>query len=473
MTIIKIIKKLHRKIQLSLLVNTNPEDLKKLGEKKLLKLFRKSQNASFAVQNIMKNAKIDIDSIHTIEDFKALNFTMSKQNTFNQYSLEELCRKNSLNNLMNVLTSSGHSGNFAYGLTTWQQGKTTPDLIDLALEAAFQIDEKKTLLVNCLPMGVRFLSNVVTQAEVSVREDMALTLIKKFSPYYDQIIIACDPLFLKLLMDQSTKWQVDWSKIHKHLIIGEETFGENYRNYIGEMLNINPDDPTTGLIGSSMGVGELGLNLCFESLETIALRRSISHHPTLMKKLFGCMTENDPLPMLFSYNPLSTYLEIAESDAQGYGELLVSILDKKCVIPMFRYKTGDDARLLSSDDIKTAFHAEGLPSPILPQMPMICVRGRDKDRLSTGLHIGVVKDALYHNKDFAHKITGAFRVNHNEPDVLHIQLRRDIQKTTLNVPDVSVSGHILFASCKVHLWNYDEFPYGQSIDYERKFTYLA
>jgi len=473
MHVIKTIKKIQRKIQLSMLGKASPEGLMRLGENKLLQLFKNAPNASQALSVLLKNKRIDTKRITNIQDFMALDFTMSKENTFNQFSLEDLCRPGVLDNLKGVLTSSGHSGNFAYGLTTWKQGKATPDLLDLALEAVFQIDEKKTLLINCLPMGVRFPSNSVTLADVSVREDMALSLIKKFSPFYDQIIIVCDPLFLKLLMDSAASWQIDWAKIHKHLILGEETFGENYRNYVGKMLHINPDDPSTGLIGSSMGAGELGLNLCFETLESISLRRAINNNAALREKLFGCQNHYDPLPMLFAYNPLATYLEARHPDEKGYGELLVSILDKENPIPLFRYHTGDEARLLRSDEIKSAFHAEGLEPPELPKMPLICIRGRQKDRLPSGLHMGAVKDALYEDSLFADTISGAFRMDKASPEMLHIQLRRGRTKEDVTAQDICSRGKVLVAAKDVTLWDYDDFPYGQTIDYERKFTYLT
>lgn len=468
---------MHRKIQLSMLEKARPEGLKKHGEKKLLKNFRRdAQNSKFssvALKKHLQGKRIEAGGITTIEHFSALDFIMTKENTFNQYPLEDLCRPGILDNLKSVITSSGHSGNFAFGLSTWQQGKTTPDLLDLALQSAFHIDQKKTLLVNCLPMGVRFPSNSVTLAEVSVREDMALALIRKFSPHYDQVIIVCDPLFLKLLIDESDNWQLDWRKIHKHFIIGEETFGENYRNYVGEKMSVNPDDPATGIIGSSMGVAELGLNLCFETLETIALRRSISQQPALAAKLFGCVSHHDPLPMLFSYNPLSSYLETRYADNQGYGELLVSILDKDNPIPLYRYQTGDEARILSSDEINAAFQEEGLPLPALPRLPLICIRGRQKDRLKPGLHIGVIKDALYQDSSFADNITGAFRIDSDKPDVLHIQLRRKIKPEYIAAVDLYAGDHVVFSAENIRLWTYEAFPYGKTIDYERKFTYLT
>ncbi|WP_417623758.1 hypothetical protein [Paremcibacter congregatus] len=467
------IKKIQRKIQLKMLEKSTPEGLKKLGEKKLVQRFKSAKKASPALKKLLDEARIDSEAVSSSEDYSQLSFKMAKENTFNRFELEDLCRPGALDALSGVLTSSGHSGNFAYGLTTRQQRKSTPDMIDLALQGVFNIDEKKTLLVNCLPMGVRFPSNVVTQAEVSVREDMALALIRKFSPYHDQVIITCDPLFLKVLLDKAEHWCVDWKKIHKHLIIGEETFGEKFRDYVGSKLHINPDNPATGIIGSSMGVGELGLNLCFETLETISLRRAINNNPVLLRTLFGCKSPKDPLPMLFAYNPLAHYMETADRDNDGFGELLVSLLAKDTPVPLFRYQTGDEARLLETGEIKAAFQALGLPLPQLPNMPLICIRGRHKDRLKTGLHIGAVKDSLYQNHDFADKITGAFRVEADSPGLVHVQLRRKIKSTDVICPDLINQDETLFTSTDIKLWSYEDFPYGQTLDYERKFSYLS
>ena len=469
-----IFKKLQRRFQLKLLENARPEALLALGEKKMLRAFRKSGNSSPALRKILQSHRIDPESVTSPEAFSALDFTLSKENTFNEFSLDELCRPGVLDKLSSVLTSSGHSGNFAFGLSSWRQTEKIPDLIDLALESAFQIDRKKSLLVNCLPMGVRFPSNTVTQAEVSVREDMALALISKFSPFYDQLIIVCDPLFLKLLMDTAQEWSIDWGRIHKNLIIGEESFGENFRNYVGRQLHIDPDDPTTGIIGSSMGVGELGLNLCFETPETIALRRLINRTPALKSKLFGCHSDADPLPMLFAYNPLAFHLETCDRGPDGYGALLVSILEDDCPIPLFRYRTGDEARLLNGDDIRTAFQAQGMTCPALPKLPLLCVRGRDRDRLDdSGLHMGAVKDALYQDMGFADRITGAFRIEKDKPAQIHIQLRPGIRPDAVSLSGIFSGDHLLFSTGEIRLWDYDQFPYGKTIDYERKFRYLA
>ena len=49
--------------------------------------------------------------------------------------------------------------------------------------------QRRTLVINCLPMGVGFSSATATVATTSVREDMAMALVSTFGAHYEQIII--------------------------------------------------------------------------------------------------------------------------------------------------------------------------------------------------------------------------------------------------------------------------------------------
>ena len=69
--------------------------------------------------------------------------------------------------------------------------------IDAALDAAFAIRSRSTLTINCLPMGVVFASHRMTVATTSVREDMAIALVRTFGDHDQQIILVGDPLFMK------------------------------------------------------------------------------------------------------------------------------------------------------------------------------------------------------------------------------------------------------------------------------------
>lgn len=467
-------KKILRRLTLAALARARPETLLRRGEQRVLHAFRRAATRVPAFAEILAEHGVKPHDIRTIADFHSLCPLLNKSNTFARFPLNELCVANALDSLAGVLTSSGHGARFAYGLNTRTQTKHASDAIDLGLEYAFQVDSRKTLLINCLPMGVRFSSNCVAIAETSVREDMAVALATEFGRFFEQLIFVGDPLFFKLLTDYARDRGVDWKKYRVNLIIGEETFGENYRNYLANHFHLDADDPAGGLIGSSMGVGELGLNLFYETPQTIQLRRQAHENPEFFEALFGISPAATPLPMIFVYNPLHCYVEAIGADAAGFGDLTVSMTDTESALPLLRYQTGDVARLLSPQDIELACERMGLALPGKLALPLIALKGRAKDQLPNGSHIGQFKDALYAQRDIAICLTGAFRLEHQGGLILiHVQLRRGFQATDGLRERLAAEFPGTILPEQVCIWAYEQFPYGMTLDYERKFNYYA
>ena len=50
--------------------------------------------------------------------------------------------------------------------------------------------------------------------------------------------------------------------------------------------------------------------------------------------------------MIFSFNPLRTFIEVVDPDVDGYGRMTTSMLDPDATLPLLRYQTGDVVRLL-------------------------------------------------------------------------------------------------------------------------------
>ncbi|MCP3661396.1 MAG: hypothetical protein GY696_02700 [Gammaproteobacteria bacterium] len=464
-------QRIKRRYLLRLLAGAKQEKLIRIGERGVLKAFHRAATTTPFYQTLLNEAGIDAATVKTIEDYQQSAPVLEKENTFGRFTLDQLCNQGQLPDLASVLTSSGHGARFSFGLTSVKQAQQTPEAIDLGLQHAFDVDEKRTLLINCLPMGVRFTSNAVTTAEVSVREDMAVALAKKLGPHYEQLILLGDPLFFKRLIDYSQEVDFDWHKLRTHLIIGEETFGENYRQYLAEKLGVDLDGDDPQMIGSSMGVGELGLNLLFETPETIRLRRQAHANPDFFRQLFGIDPSTHSTPMLFVYNPIRTYIEILDRSDTGYGDLTLSVVDPDAPIPMLRYNTGDAGRLIDPDALKQLMKSQSERENPLPGLPMIAICGRNKDALPDNRNILHYKEALYCHPDIADSLTGAFRLNQSDDNrwAIHIQLGRDKQLTTADqqrLQTIMPSPEI-----DVVLWNYEQFPYGMTLDYERKFTY--
>ena len=458
----------HRLI-LAMLERQTPEKLQALGRKRLPGVFARAARHSVAYGALLHEAGVAAGQVRTGEDVLAQAPILAKADLFERFPVQQLLVDNlPPAALAGVLTSSGHGGsNFAFGLSTRRQHHLTPDDIDLGLQQAFGIDQRNTLLVNCLPMGVVFTSNTVCVANVSVREDMALAILAQAGPLFDQAILCTDPLFCKRLLDYAAEQGFDWSQLRMNVILGEEMFSEDYRSYLAAALRIPLDESDGTLIGSSMGVGELGLNLFFENSATIALRRAWHRR-----------NPDAVLPSWFCFNPLRSYVEIVEPGPDGVGDLVITMLDREAPVPMIRYRTGDRARWLTEEDREPLQDAEREALAAVP-FPMLAMLGRARDQVDSHWHVDQFKALLYRRPALADQLSGAFRV-------LPIAdgLRLDVQLAQCaSRPPEAVGADLaeLIAESAARravpapelcCFAYAEFPHGMGLDYERKFRYF-
>jgi len=130
--------------------------------------FRNAAQRVPAYQTLLMESGIIPDQIKTFEDFERLP-VLEKSNTFSRFGIEALCVDGKIGQLGSVLTSSGHSGVFAFGLTEVGDLERTTKWIDDLLDYLFAVRSRRTLLINCLPMGVKVPTQACTLAETSVR----------------------------------------------------------------------------------------------------------------------------------------------------------------------------------------------------------------------------------------------------------------------------------------------------------------
>lgn len=458
------------------LASSSPAGLIALGERKLLSAFRRAARCSPAYRLLLTEAGVDPTTIRTAGEFRDRCPILDKSATFGRFPVRELLAADlAAGDLASVLTSSGHGGGgFALGLATRAQLTNAAFDIDLGLDLAFDIDRRRTLLVNCLPMGVTFQSAAVCVANVSVREDMACAIVEQAGDLFEQIVLCGDPLFLKKLCDHSRDIGLDWRRYRLNAIIGEETFTESFRDYLAGVLGIDPDDPLSGLIGSSMGVGELGLNLFNETRETIALRRACARDPALRERLLGPATAGMPVPTFMVYNPLRTNVEILYSNDQDIGDLVVSMLDPAIPLPLIRYRTGDRARFVAPEKIAelAGAIAPGFRPPVLP---LIALQGRSKDLLPWGGHVDDFKDALYRLPAIARQLSGAHRISGDGNEIRwQVQALRGAEANLAEIAsrlEQTIAPRLPDTRLTVTCMAYDDFPFGKTVDYERKFVY--
>ena len=451
----------------------DPEEFIRRSEQSAVAAFHRVARRVPAYAKLLSSLGVEPSLVTGIESFKKFVPYLDKQNTFHTNSIQDLCLDGDLNGLKSILTSSGHSGIFSFGVNTVRNLKDSSGSIDLGLEYMFNISEKRSLLVNCLPMGVKVNTSLVI-AETSVREDMVWAVIKKFSSYFDQTILIGEGSFLKKIIEEGSEQGIDWKAGLFHFVTGEEGIAENYRSYIAGLLGTDPEKPSGGIITSSMGVAELDLNIFHETPHTTLIRRLAHTNPALRHALFG--EDVTVCPMLFVCHSHRTYIEELPLEG-GRNELVISMLSPHLKIPLVRYKTGDIGRILSYQKVAKIlkdFKVEKLTPDL--KFPLVAVVGRHRFLSVGGRRISPegVKEALYTDPWVASSITGAFKLTPaGNMITLEVQLRKgkvlsDDQENRFKAA-LSV---FTFVPIRTVFYSYADFPYFMELDYERKFNYL-
>jgi phenylacetate-CoA ligase len=461
------LQKLKRKRITRFLQTTSPEYIENLSEKKLISEFHKNYKFSPAYADILKKCDLKPQAIKSVDEFKLKVPVLKKSNYFERYTFDQLLGKN-ISKTKLITSSSGFSGNFAFGFASDRAVRGSRSGADLTLDYWFNISNRKTFLINCAPMGVHVETSLAL-AETSVRSDMALSLIKKISPSFDQTIIAGDPHFLKKLVEEGTQLKIKWKELGISLISGQDWLPESLRTYLSQLLKIDIDNDESRAIYATMGMTELGLNVFHESKFTVRLRRMALNNPNLREKL--SVLEMNASPMFFHYYPFSTYIESLKTE-EG-KELLFSILDKNNLLPIFRYSTGDSGHIISYMDL---YEILKIDYPLLMpdlKLPMGILFGRIKNRYDTKGNIIFqedIKEGLYNDFEVAENITGLIQVKNEDYKIsVKVQLQKDRTAGKNLEKKIQSAVHTYLSSeVDVRPMNYFDFPEGTELNYERK-----
>ena len=160
-------KRAKKYLTLQMLATMEPQKLIHLSEQKTLKAFLRAADHIPAYSQYLKEQGVDPQNIQTINDFRTSVPVIDKDKTFRLYSrkMKKLCLLGEVKDVRTIICSSGHSGCFSYGLNTQKELKKNQESIDFLLEYLFQVESKKTLLINCLPMGIKVHAETVTVVE--------------------------------------------------------------------------------------------------------------------------------------------------------------------------------------------------------------------------------------------------------------------------------------------------------------------
>lgn len=278
---------------------------------------------------------------------------------------------------------------------------------------------------------------------------------------------------MRQLLHEGERIGLDWVALNTSLIMGEEVLVESQREYVAAKMGMDIDKEPHRMIGSSYGAAELGLNLLFETRDTIRLRRAMRHNASLLELLENG-NDMGSAPSLFCYNPLRCHIEVINCDEYGFGELCFTLLDPKAVILLPRYATGDCGKILDASMVNRACQ---LAECDVPWLPMVALKGRISDRNPGMPSVEEIKELIYSLPSFADHLTGAFTLSKQEGSTsikLAIQLNQSKNSVPSSLVDSFVNSIKKNTSWPTILISFDVLPsknWGPKLDYERKFSY--
>jgi phenylacetate-coenzyme A ligase PaaK-like adenylate-forming protein len=192
------------------------------------------------------------------------------------------------------------------------------------------------------------------------------------------------------------------------------------------------------------------------------------------------MAESDEsCPLLMHYFPGLYHLETIPAHLP-WGELCVTALDSRRIIPLVRYRTGDEVRLFSPLEVKKIFIEAGLSESMnrFRGLPVVAVRGRaPRLTLSSGERISVneIKETMFRDHEIARCVSGNFRLEQAGPGQetrLLIQLSEWYGKPGHMGKRVREKlREFLPRAISVSCFPFRDFPYGFGHDFERKNRY--
>jgi phenylacetate-CoA ligase len=428
-------------------------------------------------RRLLAERRIRPGRVRDIEAFQATVPIISKRDVFAAQPLASLLAGRAVADVVTMISSSGlTASSFSLGMIDRAGTHAMVESVDRYLDALFQTTDKQTFVINTCAMGVSIPTSLPTM-NLSVRSDKALALLHALRPYYQQFVVTSDVYFLKKLIEDGRKAGMQWSRWPVQFVMGGEWFPESYRQYLAGLLEVNLDRPRprTHVLGS-MGAAELGFNLCFESQETVRLRRLAASDERVRQALFGPI---DTIPMIGHYDPRRWFIEVMPEPQRGSngGAFVFTSLDTQAAMPLVRYQTGDCGHQFSHNHVSRILRALKYDAYIpTSTYPLLAVAGRTDQSVTVAgrvVRMEFLRSVLYSNRTVAALTTGQFTVTVRRGRLhLRVQLQAGVASGRRASTQTRLSTLFnLHVPSDVHAVPYFDFHEAIGVDYERKFNH--
>lgn len=322
---------------------------KSLADQAALDTFQAAAQRVPAYKDFLKTNGINPDQIKTIVDFQKVP-PITKENYLTKYPLHELLWDGKMESANLISMSSGSSGKpFA-----WPRGKQnladSIKIMEPIYESFFHTKEKETLVIIAFAMGTWIGGTYILGGSLGlfdrnhrincitpgINRDEIIYILKNLAPQYEQVILAGYPPFIKDVIDEALRQEIDFSKLSLKFLLAGENISEKWRAYLlSHTHNAGKLDACILLYGTA----DAGI-MAHETPLSILLRKTATENP----KLFTYLFQDSPvIPTLVEYDPMLRYIEV---DEDNYFLFTIST-----ELPLIRYKILDKGRLISSIEI--------------------------------------------------------------------------------------------------------------------------
>ena len=370
-----------------------PDFWEKEGEHLALASFQETAEKVPAYRDfLLKHGLENHKRVKTIEDFKEMVPVTDKENYLKQYPLDQRSSKEIQDTV--AFTTSGGTAADPILINHIKAEFNSPN--DLKIWLYYLLGDylsKKILFINAFAQGAwtgGVLTNFVFErlaedpklnlsiVTPGLSADLVITLIDTVGKFYDLVLLAGYPSFLRLVYYAGMKRKLDWNA-HKLTLICSGESVVNLKHFFERNYQINPFFELLNIYGNSEGGWAF-----FTPLSNL-VERLYDHEPTY----FGI----DGTASFFQYCPMYVYFE------ELGGELLITRDSSSTIMPLIRYKIRDAVKLYKYAEMeniwRNRFNVEPMAalktvgfSKGMIKWPFCAVRGRsDQSVIISGVNV--------------------------------------------------------------------------------------
>lgn len=376
------------------------------GFQNALKLFYQASKRVPAYRDFLAKAQVKPELIKTAADFASVPIT-NKTNYISQYPLDQLCLDGDLASMVQIPMSSGSSGNAFFWPTSKEQDRISGEIFRRVFENIFLTLQTKTLFVSSFGMGswkagLEFYAaarwaiahgSLLTIITPGLDMNETVKQIDRLAQYYDQVILAGYPPFVRDIINCGTRQGIVWRNYNLKLLTAGEPYSEAWRDHALRSIGQKSHLSAINLYGMAE-VGALG----HETPLSIQVRRKLQNnqtHPT-------SWVDNVRMTSLYQYDPALRYLEV------DHGGML--ILTTSSGLPLVRYDTRDQGAILSYDQALNITKTDDKSEREKWHLPFVALFGR-LDIAAQFYAVNIYPEnikALVEDESVAARLTGIF-----------------------------------------------------------------